>query len=1740
MDPSLWEIYEAGADSDEIAAIIRLSQPEATPEGVRIIARFGDIATCRIQRRSLLDVRANSEVVSLKALRLLAPDDEVDPELPLEEFAERYAWVDDRRPDGLPYTGRGVILGVVDWGFDFTHPEFRHEDGSTRLLALWDQRGAAKSNNPYGYGVIHTQEEINQALATPDPFAALKYHPADADAGRGAHGTHVLSIAAGNGRGGGPIGIAPEADLVCVHMATIAQQSDAQQSDLDAASSHQKSQKFQKLGDSVSLLEAIDFVSKLAARVSPNGHASNPPAIPQPWVVNLSMGQHGQQHDGSTLAEQALDAVLRMNPGCALSQSNGNYHQRHIHASGQLRPTEERHLVWQVAEADLVPNELEIWYSGRDAMTVEVRSPDGQFVGQAELGQRVPIVLAGERVGTLYNRAREPNTLDNHVQIFLYQTAPAGDWEVIIHAHDVVDGRYHCWIEREPTRPGKQSRFLPQDADPNCTTGTICNGLRTIAVGAYNGHSPDRDVAAFSSAGPTRDGRVKPDVCAPGEYVLAARSTPREQADDPPLHTRMSGTSMASPHVAGTIALMFEAAARPLRIEETRNLLLSSTHKHPEAEDLLNRIGSGYLDIERAVLAARDLTKDALNLKPTVESLTTVVAAHDAVETPAVEVEPMPVAVASQPEAPQTPIAIALEHHPSETENGSSAATTPSISSEEVSSMSDIDMATDIASDVLPAVLEETEQEFADNGSENAAAATIDVAAVAPESELMDSGSDWVSEISPDVAAVETESELAGNVAVMEREPLFEYEVMVSETPSDVSEQEFDAIAHATTIDTTYEINVYDRCDTEAFEQAEAFDQEAFAPAEAFNLETVPPTRTESPHRLVDIANEVLTEPRLARHPRLFLHEVLSRAGIADWLRTIEPARIYDAYVYEANPTLLTRLEELFERVALPFETLRQPLRSGDILFRRADGGFAHVAIVANPERLTLRQLDEQGIMAESRRAGHYVRVVEGGIRPHRQQDNFARLVTEPGDRVPFNHLILRVPSPVPGSHTPPPAAVAWDYLPEISEYLPETSDRRSPDYARWIQQSLNQLINAGLVVDGIVGPRTRAAIRNFQAQHGLTVDGIVGPRTEAAMIAAGAPPPPGATPSPIPVPPVPPVPSIDPNDPRIDVSAKFSLQRLLRNPGTSATASDMVLALNSNRLAGIYGDDLRAAAQLASRLGTTRWQLVETGKEASVISEPENPPTLIFRDRLRNDANGLDLALIDAWTRYRASVPPPVPPVPVPPPPVPPSGGLLNPARWGPILSRRLSPTAVLRTGNTVSFLIDGTDTFRAMVRAIRSARTSEHYIYLLGWILKDDFELIPGDASSTARRLFSDASSRGVQIRVMLWDQPLTQNSAEVRRIHALPTGAAILDDETPNPIQGFGSHHQKVLVVKGSEGLITFCGGIDINSDRIRVTAPGKGEPLHDVHCQIVGPAAFDLLQTFIRRWDHHPDHTSIDATRGRLLGRSEPVPAPITTPATGTSTRSNCSVCIARTFNPVHGTAPRERDIQTLLIEAIRNARRFIYMEDQYLVNPLAATELRSAIPHLEHLTILMPATEITGLSSSNSTGMPCAWKLRREFIARLISGLSPRDLLKVRIFILVTPPPRTPPTLGNHTYVHAKTWVFDDELAVIGSANCNRRGWTHDSEVNAFIFDNTPALPLVSSTPTFAQQLRMQLWAEHLNVSPSAVTDGVTSARLWLSPPAGAHIMPYNPTAGTDSMPDSVCNATLGTIDPVIP
>lgn len=586
MDPALWELLRADVDDPdhELEAVIRFARPDVDDvPGVRLVARFGTIATCRIRAGDVVPVRARDDVLSLKAARRVSPalEPAVQSLMTTGHDAERIT--DVRRQPVLAASGRGVVVSAVDWGVDLSSASVRQpadEGGGTRFLSFWDQRDAAVGGHPmpYGYGAVHDAKEIDAALRGGRPFEALGYHPAVADRGRGSHGAHVLDIAAGNGGDGGPVGLAPEADLVFVHLA-----------DRDTGG-------LANLGDSVRLLEAVDFIARTAGR--------------RPWVVNLSVGRHGGPHNGRTLTELAFDALLDEAPGRLIVQSTGNYFRARTHACGTLEPGERTFFTFVTHPADVTPNELEIWYDGADEFAVRIDPPDGSSGDPVALGGRAEIFAGGRAVGRVYHRDRDPNSGDNHVDAFLDPVAPAGMWTVTLEGRRVVHGRFDAWLERDDACPRCQARFTSRDSNRSTTTGTIANGHVPLVVGAYDGHDPFRPPAAFSSAGPTRDGRRKPDLAAPGVDVLAARSAPWGATSNPGLLVRKSGTSMATPHVTGSVALCLELARNGLSARALRRLVLA-TCEPPTSPDPHHRLGHGYLDTVRLTSAVGRIVTSA-------------------------------------------------------------------------------------------------------------------------------------------------------------------------------------------------------------------------------------------------------------------------------------------------------------------------------------------------------------------------------------------------------------------------------------------------------------------------------------------------------------------------------------------------------------------------------------------------------------------------------------------------------------------------------------------------------------------------------------------------------------------------------------------------------------------------------------------------------------------------------------------------------------------------------------------------------------------------------------------------------------------------------------------------------------------------------------------------------------------------------------------------------------------------
>ena len=441
--------------------------------------------------------------------------------------------------------GKGVVAGIVDYGCDFAHRNFVDGKGKTRILKIWDQGGTA-GNSPLKYGTVYDSAAINTALSAPNPYQALGYGP---DSGEPAHGTHVMDIVAGNGRGTQTPGMAPAAEIIFVEV----NDNDVPWQGPDAVG--------HSFGDSVRLLDAIAFIFDQAGN--------------RPCVVNISLGTNGGPHDGSTLVEQGIDRLVQQKENHAVVIAASNSFEDGIHLSGQVAAGQTLDVLWEIGGKDGTENELELWYPKGRSLACELIRPNGENLGRIDPGESGSVKTPqGEVAIFVANRLKDPNNGDNVIGVWLKPGQDAGIWTLRLIGDPALPAGFHAWIERDDDG---QSSFVDQ-SDSSHTIGSISCGKNSIVVASYDAHKASVPISWFSSAGPTRDGRQKPEVSAPGHAVQAAASRSLTGV------TEMSGTSMAAPAVTGMVALLLAAAnARGMKlgIARIRELLINTVRPNP-------------------------------------------------------------------------------------------------------------------------------------------------------------------------------------------------------------------------------------------------------------------------------------------------------------------------------------------------------------------------------------------------------------------------------------------------------------------------------------------------------------------------------------------------------------------------------------------------------------------------------------------------------------------------------------------------------------------------------------------------------------------------------------------------------------------------------------------------------------------------------------------------------------------------------------------------------------------------------------------------------------------------------------------------------------------------------------------------------------------------------------------------------------------------------------------------------
>ncbi|MBK7956899.1 MAG: S8 family serine peptidase [Bacteroidetes bacterium] len=502
------------------------------------------------------------------------------------------------------YTGKNVVMGIIDDGIDWRHGDFKNADGSSRIHYIWDQNNASPSNAPlpYKYGQEWTKADINAAtLPYMEPGATFS------------HGSNVTGIAAGNARASGRfIGIAPDAELIVVG------------ANLESNFLY-------------NVIDGIDYIFKKAD------------AMGKPCVINTSLGDYTGSHDGRDIPAKMIDLMLEERKGRVIVAAAGNAGAFNYHLGYDVNA--DTSFTWFKFNAGNNGVYFDFWADTADfkmcnsplAQTLP-REIFMKFLNTIGIAFKAISFVKTNNTQTIAKNVLHKNgnflgTMS--IQIDLTEGRYRGQVYIVPNMQNlnwkfatVGSGRFDVWSH--PGLTGSSSMVesgLPDttvlpaikfykapDNKKNTVSSWQCSD-KVITVANYNNRNfyfdvdsimrntlvETGDLSGSSSHGPTRDNRTKPDVSATGNFVIAAvglntrasfmSNSNRFKIALGSWHSRNGGTSMASPQVAGLAALLLELNPN-FGYREIKQLILKSARndQYTTAVRPNNAWGFGKLD----------------------------------------------------------------------------------------------------------------------------------------------------------------------------------------------------------------------------------------------------------------------------------------------------------------------------------------------------------------------------------------------------------------------------------------------------------------------------------------------------------------------------------------------------------------------------------------------------------------------------------------------------------------------------------------------------------------------------------------------------------------------------------------------------------------------------------------------------------------------------------------------------------------------------------------------------------------------------------------------------------------------------------------------------------------------------------------------------------------------------------------------------------------------------------------
>jgi subtilisin family serine protease len=513
-------------------------------------------------------------------------------------------------PLAQPYTGNGVVMAFLDSGIEWSHPDFQKSDGTTRIRWLWDQNMFSGGTEPeeFGYGQEWDSAAIDNGECTHAEWG-----------GYYGHGSNVTGIGAGNGLAvGNYIGVAPHSDIISIAV------------------------KFDN-NFLINVADATKYAFDKAA------------AIGKPCVINASLGTYAGSHDGTDLAAQLIDALIEEQNGRTFVCAAGNAGNIKFHLGYEAEPdsaftwfyysnyTQSVSFEWWIDKVDAAGFNFSIGADITVPYTYWGRTDYYNLVSDFDYSNGVAtkkdtLFYNSTRLGIVTFTAHEYETT-YECDVTIKPDLTTYYWRFITRG----SGSFDCWsgsttigssdmitaIPDEATFPDIARYRLP-DNNKTIVSSFTCSD-KVITVGNYNNRNQYIDyyghlqtnsniVGALgnsSSLGPTRDGRIKPEITAPGNTTLSAGQFATlyglliyqpYKVGIGGLHNTNGGTSMASPVVAGVAAMYLEknpeASWKEVKAAITSTARMDSITGYSLPD---NKFGYGRVDAFEAMTTAIEL-----------------------------------------------------------------------------------------------------------------------------------------------------------------------------------------------------------------------------------------------------------------------------------------------------------------------------------------------------------------------------------------------------------------------------------------------------------------------------------------------------------------------------------------------------------------------------------------------------------------------------------------------------------------------------------------------------------------------------------------------------------------------------------------------------------------------------------------------------------------------------------------------------------------------------------------------------------------------------------------------------------------------------------------------------------------------------------------------------------------------------------------------------------------------------